>query len=104
MVNKVRAVLSGSFLALALLFAAVAPAAAQDASPLVRMVQWPAYHQPLLNRLRLDLRIARLLEPLNRNAPIEDSSSVHPQNVRVREPRHPTHCRQSSVAFQTGPN
>ena len=39
-------------------------AAAQDASPLVRMVQWPAYHQPLLNRLRLDLRIARLLEPL----------------------------------------
>lgn len=38
--------------------------AVQDDAPLVRMVQWPAYHQPLLNRLRLDLRIARLLEPL----------------------------------------
>ncbi|HUG46055.1 MAG TPA: phytanoyl-CoA dioxygenase family protein [Sphingomicrobium sp.] len=32
--------------------------------PLVRMVQWPSYHQPVLNSLRLDNRIARLLEPL----------------------------------------
>ena len=32
--------------------------------PLVRMVQWPSYHQPVLNRVRLDLRFARLLEPL----------------------------------------
>lgn len=32
--------------------------------PLVRMAQWPSYHQPVLNRIRLDLRIARLLEPL----------------------------------------
>ena len=30
----------------------------------VRMVQWPSYHQPTLNRVRLDMRIARLLEPL----------------------------------------
>src|SRR3546814_20474206 len=29
-----------------------------------RMVQWPSYHQPLLNSMRLDRRIARLLEPL----------------------------------------
>ena len=35
-----------------------------DGSPLVRMVQWPAYHQPVLDRLRLDRRIAALLEPL----------------------------------------
>jgi len=32
--------------------------------PLVRMAQWPSYHQPVLNRVRLDLRIAGLLEPL----------------------------------------
>ena len=35
-----------------------------DGDPLVRMVQWPSYHQPLLNRVRLDSRIARLLEPV----------------------------------------
>jgi ectoine hydroxylase-related dioxygenase (phytanoyl-CoA dioxygenase family) len=32
--------------------------------PLVRMVQWPSYHQPVLNRVRLDSRFAQLLEPL----------------------------------------
>lgn len=32
--------------------------------PLVRMVQWPSYHQPALNRVRLDTRFAELLEPL----------------------------------------
>ena len=32
--------------------------------PLVRMVQWPSYHQPVLNRVRLDMRFAELLEPL----------------------------------------
>src|SRR3569623_3820153 len=39
---------------------------ASDSSgePLVRMAQWPSYHQPVLNRVRLDTRIARLLEPL----------------------------------------
>ena len=31
---------------------------------LVRMVQWPSYHQPVLNRVRLDARFAELLEPL----------------------------------------
>ncbi|HEX8215788.1 MAG TPA: phytanoyl-CoA dioxygenase family protein [Allosphingosinicella sp.] len=35
-----------------------------DGEPLVRMVQWPSYHQPVLNSVRLDLRFARLLEPL----------------------------------------
>jgi ectoine hydroxylase-related dioxygenase (phytanoyl-CoA dioxygenase family) len=39
---------------------------ASDANgePLVRMAQWPSYHQPVLNRVRLDTRIAGLLEPL----------------------------------------
>jgi ectoine hydroxylase-related dioxygenase (phytanoyl-CoA dioxygenase family) len=32
--------------------------------PVVRMVQWPSYHQPALNRVRLDMRFAELLEPL----------------------------------------
>lgn len=31
---------------------------------LVRMVQWPSYHQAVLNRVRLDTRFAELLEPL----------------------------------------
>ena len=35
-----------------------------SSEPLVRMVQWPSYHQPVLNRVRLDTRYARLLEPL----------------------------------------
>lgn len=32
--------------------------------PIVRMVQWPSYHQPVLNALRTDRRIAGILEPL----------------------------------------
>jgi ectoine hydroxylase-related dioxygenase (phytanoyl-CoA dioxygenase family) len=32
--------------------------------PLVRMVQWPSYHQPVLNAVRLDTRFAELLDPL----------------------------------------
>ena len=39
-------------------------ASAGEAEPLVRMVQWPSYHQPVLNRIRLDARFADLLEPL----------------------------------------
>jgi ectoine hydroxylase-related dioxygenase (phytanoyl-CoA dioxygenase family) len=35
-----------------------------DGEPLVRMVQWPSYHQPVLDNVRLDVRFARLLEPL----------------------------------------
>ena len=44
------------------LFYNVAPGT--NGGPLVRMVQWPSYHQPLLNRVRLDTRIVELLEPL----------------------------------------
>ncbi len=39
-------------------------AAGADGAPLVRMAQWPSYHQAVLNAVRLDTRIARLLEPL----------------------------------------
>ncbi|MFL6728972.1 MAG: phytanoyl-CoA dioxygenase family protein [Sphingomicrobium sp.] len=39
-------------------------AAGPDGEPVVRMVQWPSYHQALLNRVRLDPRFAELLEPL----------------------------------------
>ena len=44
------------------LFYNVAPNA--RGKPLVRMVQWPSYHQRILNRVRLDMRFADLLEPL----------------------------------------
>lgn len=39
---------------------------AEDGSgrPHVRMVQWPSYHQPVLNSVRLDPRMAALLAPL----------------------------------------
>ena len=36
----------------------------RDGVPLVRMVQWPSYHQKSLDRIRLDMRFAELLEPL----------------------------------------
>ena len=36
----------------------------ERAEPLVRMVQWPSYHQATLNSVRLDTRFAHLLEPL----------------------------------------
>ncbi len=39
-------------------------AAGAGGEPLVRMVQWPSYHQPVLNSVRLDSRIAALLDPL----------------------------------------
>lgn len=39
-------------------------AAGAEGKPLVRMVQWPSYHQPVLDRVRLDPRFADLLEPL----------------------------------------
>ena len=39
-------------------------ATGDNGDPLVRMVQWPSYHQPVLNRVRLDTRIAGLLQPI----------------------------------------
>jgi ectoine hydroxylase-related dioxygenase (phytanoyl-CoA dioxygenase family) len=37
---------------------------AGDDEPVVRMVQWPSYHQKPLDRVRLDRRFAALLDPL----------------------------------------
>jgi ectoine hydroxylase-related dioxygenase (phytanoyl-CoA dioxygenase family) len=39
-------------------------AANDEGAALVRMAQWPSYHQPVLDAVRLDRRIARLLAPL----------------------------------------
>ena len=44
------------------LFYNVAPA--EDGGPLVRMVQWPSYHQPVLDQVRRDPRFAAMLAPL----------------------------------------
>jgi hypothetical protein len=44
------------------LFYNVAPGL--DGDPQVRMAQWFAYHQPVLNAVRLDTRFVDLLEPL----------------------------------------
>jgi hypothetical protein len=44
------------------LFYNVAPV--EGGEPLVRMVQWPSYHQSVLNAVRLDPRFAAILEPL----------------------------------------
>lgn len=35
-----------------------------EGEALVRMVQWPSYHQPLLNSVRLDARFAALLDAI----------------------------------------
>ena len=35
-----------------------------DGAPQARIVQWPSYHQPVLNSVRLDPRLADLLAPL----------------------------------------
>jgi len=43
------------------LFYNVAPG---EDGPVVRMVQWPSYHRPALDAVRLDPRFAALLEPL----------------------------------------
>ena len=45
--------------------------------PLVRMVQWPSYHQEVLNRVRLDPRFAELLEPLIGNNLKQIINQVH---------------------------
>jgi len=44
------------------LFYNVAPG--PGGAPLVRMAQWPSYHQPVLDHVRLDPRVAALLAPL----------------------------------------
>ena len=52
---------------------------ARDSSgePLTRMVQWPSYHQPMLNHVRLDARFAELLESLIGNDLKQIINQVH---------------------------
>jgi ectoine hydroxylase-related dioxygenase (phytanoyl-CoA dioxygenase family) len=49
----------------------------EGSEPLVRMVQWPSYHQPTLNSVRLDTRFAGLLEPLIGNNLKQIINQVH---------------------------
>ncbi len=66
--------------------------------PLVQMVQWPAYHRPALDAVRLDPRFAALLEPLigcdvkqiinqlHWKAPGPEGDFAWHQDSRFREP------------------
>ena len=69
-----------------------------EGEPQVRMVQWPSYHQPMLNSVRLDRRIAAVLEPLigsdlkqiinqiHWKAPGRSSEFAWHQDSRFRQP------------------
>ena len=57
------------------LFYNVAPS--DDGKPVVRMAQWPSYHQPVLNDVRLDRRVADLLEPLLGNSLKQIINQIH---------------------------
>ena len=80
---------------------------------LVRMVQWPSYHQPALNAVRLDARFAQLLQPLIGDSLKQIINQVHwkapgslgdfawHQDSRFRRP--PTAYRNLATAYvQTG--
>src|SRR4051794_14230699 len=68
--------------------------------PLVQMVQWPSYHRPLLDAVRLDPRFAALLEPLigrdlkqiinqiHWKAPSAAGDFAWHQDSRFRQPAH----------------
>ena len=49
----------------------------EGSEPLVRMVQWPSYHQPVLNAVRLDPRFCDLLQPLIGNDLKQIINQVH---------------------------
>lgn len=46
------------------LFYKLAPGRGDGSPPAVRMVQWPSYHQPVLDAVRTDPRFATVLAPL----------------------------------------
>ncbi len=92
------------------LFYNVAP---DPVGPQVRMVQWPSYHQPVLNRVRLDRRMARLLEPLLGSDLKQIINQIHwkepggkaefawHQDSQFREPAH-AYRNLGSAYVQTG--
>ena len=49
----------------------------EGSEPLVRMVQWPSYHRPVLNAVRLDPRFCDLLQPLIGNDLKQIINQVH---------------------------
>jgi len=49
----------------------------EGSEPFVRMVQWPSYHQPVLNGVRLDTRFVELLEPIVGNNLKQIINQVH---------------------------
>lgn len=81
--------------------------------PLVRMVQWPSYHEPVLNRVRLDSRFAHLLEPLIGSTLKQIINQVHwkapgslgdfawHQDSRFRRPEH-AYRNLATAYVQTG--
>ncbi|MGZ8311198.1 MAG: phytanoyl-CoA dioxygenase family protein [Allosphingosinicella sp.] len=94
------------------LFYNVAPANG-DGPPRVRMVQWPSYHQPALDAVRLDPRFAELLAPLIGNDLKQIINQIHwkapgnagdfawHQDSRFREPAS-VYRRLASSYVQTG--
>jgi ectoine hydroxylase-related dioxygenase (phytanoyl-CoA dioxygenase family) len=88
-------------------------AANDDGPPLVRMAQWPSYHQRGLNGVRLDRRMARLLAPLiggdlkqiinqiHWKAPGSIGDFAWHQDSRSRRPAH-AYRNLGSAYVQTG--
>jgi hypothetical protein len=82
-------------------------------TPQVRMVQWPSYHQPVLNGVRLDRRLAELLKPLlggdlkqiinqiHWKEPGGPSEFAWHQDSQFREPAH-AYRNLGSAYVQTG--
>jgi ectoine hydroxylase-related dioxygenase (phytanoyl-CoA dioxygenase family) len=88
-------------------------AAATSGEPMVRMAQWISYHQPVLNAVRLDPRMAAILEPLIGRDIKQIINQIHwkvpgslgdfawHQDARFREPQ--TAYRNLATAYvQTG--
>ena len=94
------------------LFYNVAPAS-DGREAAVRMVQWPSYHQPVMNAVRLDPRFAALLAPLIGDSLKQIINQVHwkapgrvgnfawHQDSRSRRPAHAFRNLASSY-IQTG--
>jgi ectoine hydroxylase-related dioxygenase (phytanoyl-CoA dioxygenase family) len=75
----------------------------EGGEPLVRMVQWPSYHQPVLNAVRSDSRFAELLEPLIGRDLKQIINQVHwkaPGSLGDFAWHQDSHFRQPASAFR----